>query len=150
MEECIVCFEETDIKTECNHSLCKDCKEKLKTMKCPYCQQELENSYEIIIAFYHFISLFDSFYQENPIYQNLKKGIDFKSIITTELLFYIEEKDNFDDRGIRVKIHKHSYINNYSKGRIIFSVPGLNDKKKDFHYFTFSKKGIMLENYFNE
>lgn len=146
--ECIVCFEETEEKTECNHCLCKECKGKLTIMKCPYCRQELENSFEIIIAFYHFVYLFDSFYKENHRYQQLKQGIDF--IIIKDILFYIKEIDDFDDKGIRLKIYKHSYTFHNSIGSILFSTPDLDEEKKEYRYFTFQKKGIMLENYFNE
>lgn len=147
---CIVCFEDTKNKTSCNHPLCNDCKEKIITKKCPYCRQDLEYSHEIIMAFFHFVHLFDSFYKENHYYQQLKQGIDLKSIITTEILFYIKEIDDFNDKGIRLKIYKQSYQSNYSVGSIVFSTMGLEEEKKEYRYFTFNKKGIMLENYFNE
>lgn len=148
--ECIVCFEETMEKTECNHSLCNECKGKLIIMKCPYCRQELYESFEIIIAFSHFVYLFDSFYKENHQYQQLKQGIDLKSVITKEILFYIEEIDNFDDKGIRLKIYKHSYTFNNCIGSIIFSTPDLDEEKKKYRYITLKKRGIILENYFND
>jgi hypothetical protein len=102
------------------------------------------------MAFFHFVHLFDSFYKENHYYQQLKQGIDLKSIITTEILFYIKEIDDFNDKGIRLKIYKQSYQSNYSVGSIVFSTMGLEEEKKEYRYFTFNKKGIMLENYFNE
>ena len=148
--ECIVCFEETEEKTECNHSLCNECKEKIIIKKCPYCRQELEYSYEIIIAFSHFVYLFNSFYKDNYYYQQLKKGIDLKSVITKDILFYIEEIDDFDEKGIRLKIYKHSYTFHNSIRSILFSTPNLDEEKKEYRYFTFQKRGIILENYFNE
>ena len=148
--ECIVCFEETKDKTNCNHSLCKECKGKLITMKCPYCRQELENSLEIIIAFSHFVYLFDSFYKNNYYYNKLKEGIDLNSIITTDLLFFIKEIDDFDSKGIRIKIYKQSYQYHCAIGCIIFSTPGLDNRKREYRYITINNKGLILENYFDE
>lgn len=147
--ECIVCYKLTKIKTECNHILCNECNEKLKKRECPYCRQELEKPFEIIISFYHFIYLFDLFYKDNKEYIKLKEKNYLSSIITLELIFYIEEIDKFDDKGIKLKIYEHSFSKNFSRGKIVFSVPNLDNDKKEYNYFTLKKKGLILENYIN-
>jgi hypothetical protein len=39
-ETCPVCFDETPTRTQCNHSCCHKCMQKL--MKCPMCRKEFE------------------------------------------------------------------------------------------------------------
>lgn len=50
-ENCIICYNSSDIKTSCNHFFCKECLLRLLIIynekKCPYCRQEIDekNSY---------------------------------------------------------------------------------------------------------
>lgn len=51
--DCCVCFEPTDIKTSCNHNVCRACCEKIvkyDIFKCPMCRNEmkLDNYKEVI------------------------------------------------------------------------------------------------------
>lgn len=51
--ECCVCFEPTEIKTSCNHKVCRACCEKIvkyDIFKCPMCRNEmkLDNYKEVI------------------------------------------------------------------------------------------------------
>ena len=44
LEECVVCFENTNYKTKCNHILCLDCLNKIKknnnlSLTCPICRE---------------------------------------------------------------------------------------------------------------
>ncbi len=39
LEECSICFEETNFKTKCKHQICIECKEKVSS--CPICRRHL-------------------------------------------------------------------------------------------------------------
>lgn len=41
IEECVVCYENTNIVTQCNHHLCTLCCDKLNKKICPYCRENL-------------------------------------------------------------------------------------------------------------
>jgi hypothetical protein len=55
--DCSVCYEQTILKTECNHALCQKCFSSLEQKTCPICRNELvdENtfSYQEIDIFLH-------------------------------------------------------------------------------------------------
>ena len=149
--ECVICYEETNEKTRCNHSLCLNCKTKLKKNECPYCREELiSSSFKIQMAFSHFVYLFGDRFKDNKYYNDLKQGIDRKGLLKSDILFYIEETDSFDDRGIIIKIGKQEYLDSYSIGNIYYRVPGLDNIERNFQYFLCHKKGIILENYFDK
>lgn len=154
--ECIVCLEETNEKTLCNHFLCNNCLFRLDKEECPYCRQKIErNVYkELNISFYHFIYLFHKFYKDNHIYQELKKGVDKNFILNMNTLYYIEEIDNFDIKGITLQIYNRNEIKDFPINyiEISFSVKGLDEinNKHIFRYSEYEKKGFILENYFNE
>lgn len=41
LKECCVCHDYCSTKTECNHSICRACNERLIQKKCPYCRKGL-------------------------------------------------------------------------------------------------------------
>ena len=41
---CCVCHDLTSSKTKCNHTLCNECKSKLKNPTCPMCREDIEES----------------------------------------------------------------------------------------------------------
>lgn len=51
IDTCCVCFEETSTFTECNHALCKTCRDLITSINCPICRKEqqykkVQNTYE--------------------------------------------------------------------------------------------------------
>ncbi len=153
MEDCIVCFEKTCTKTACQHFLCKPCQRKLIRPECPYCRRPIVQFKEIKMALYDFIFLFKQFYMDNTTVLQILNGVDSQSLISTDVLFYIEQIDDFDDRGITLQISKNPKImkNGYfsSFHAIDFYAPGI-DSQDTIHEYRFSsvtKQGHVLLNY---
>ena len=44
IDECCICLEPTNTKTNCHHTLCKSCYKKMKDVKCPICRENISKS----------------------------------------------------------------------------------------------------------
>ena len=144
-EECMVCYEPTEDRTECNHILCNGCKSTLKKEECPYCRQKIRtwDSKLIKIPFYHFVNLFHDYYNKsNAIYRNLFIGIEYEDILCDKIYYVFEEEydnctwtENYNC-AITLKIYN---IWKLERGRIRieFTTEGLDNDQNIRHYYIF-------------
>lgn len=147
--DCVICYNITDNKTECNHSVCKECIHKLKKQECPYCRKKIKTwEYKNIkLPFYYFVHLFHENYRQNSIYQDLKVGIEYEDIISDTIYYVFEEKYNNCcwttnyNGSITLQIYNIWDLPN-SKKRIEFRTLGL-DNDNIIHFHTFHR----VENY---
>lgn len=150
-EDCIVCYNPTNDKTECNHILCNGCKSNLKKEECPYCRQKIRTwDFKLVkLPFYHFVKLFHDYYNKtNGIYRNLHTGIEYKDILCDKIYYVFDEEynnctwtENYNC-AITLKIYN---IWKLERGniRIEFTTEGLDDNRNIKHYFIFKSSNIF-------
>lgn len=152
MEDCVVCFEKTTQRTICQHVVCDSCTKRLLKNECPYCRRPFPQPKTIILSFIEFTILFHHYYASNDLYQNLLMGKDDNCILKNDVLFYIRSKDNFDDRGIEIKIFDMYQERSYhSSAKVLhFTTSGLDKSESsmnEYRYSPASRQGQILENY---
>ena len=148
--QCIVCYNPTQEKTECNHLLCKDCKSKLKKEECPYCRQKIKtwDSKLVKIPFYHFVKLFHDYYNKsNGIYRNLFIGLEYEDILCDKIYYVFDEEynnctwtENYNC-AITLKIYNIWNLEN-NRIRMEFTTEGLDDHRSIRHFFIFTPSNI--------
>ena len=148
--ECIVCYERTEKKTECNHSVCDNCIKKLKKEECPYCRQKIrtwKHKY-IKIPFYYFVKLFHDYYNKSSgIYRNLFIGIEYENILCDKIYYVFDEEysnctwtQNYNC-AITLKLYNIWYLER-GNIRIEFTTEGLDDNRSIRHFFIFKPNNI--------
>ena len=100
-EECCICYELTNMKTYCNHTLCKDCYDELNDKICPLCRTNLKD--EIIQEQKEEPPIIEEqpiIQEEQPIIEELKEEPieEEEEIITENPKYYnIEEEELFNN-----------------------------------------------------
>tara|TARA_B100002019_G_C21057321_1_gene492315 strand:+ start:174 stop:440 length:267 start_codon:yes stop_codon:yes gene_type:complete len=79
-------------------------------------------------------------------------GKDDHSILKNDILFYVRSKDDFDDRGIEIKIFNIRQERTYhSSAKVLyFTTSGLDisdGSMNEYRYSPASRQGQILENY---
>jgi hypothetical protein len=155
-EDCVVCFEKTLDRTICNHAVCKNCVNQLRKNECPYCRKAFPHYKTFILSFVEFSLLFHRFYEKNDLYRDLLMGKDNHSILKNDVLFYVRSTDNFDDRGIEIRVFNIVQERSFhSSVKILeFQTVGLDtgydSPNKKYRYSPISHQGQILENYIHQ
>lgn len=149
-QECMVCYEPTEDRTECNHILCNGCKGTLKKEECPYCRQKIRtwDSKFVKIPFYHFVKLFHDYYHKSSeIYRNLFVGIEYEDILCDKIYYVFDEEynncswtENYNG-AITLKIYNIWKLE-HGNIRIEFTTEGLDNHRSIRHFFIFKPSTI--------
>ena len=152
--ECVICYEKTDTRTTCNHSLCLLCSYQLEKNECPYCRTELSLWKEVKIPFYFFVKLFDEYYKANSIYMDMKIGIEYEGILDDKYYYVFEEKyencsytTNYNE-AIKIRMYNICQYKNIT--RIEFNTIGLDQNKKNRFFYNFHHGFIKQYPYLEE
>lgn len=146
--DCVVCYEITSNRTDCQHFLCHECTTNLVKRECPYCRKAFRTI--IKMAWSHFCHLFGKYYRDNSKYQNLKLGIDEDCVLSDDTLHYVEHLDEFDSKSISLEVMAYTvYMNRWKRYEIMFYANGLEEEDEQHSYFFIedSSQGRILEQY---
>lgn len=136
--ECVICYEKTQTKTDCNHRLCSLCIYQLEKNECPYCRTKLSLWKNVKIPFYFFVKLFDELYKDNIIYKDLKDGIAYDGILDDKYYYVFEEKyaqsSNYNE-AIEIRIYNILKTKKFT--RMEFNTVGLDQNKRNRFFYNF-------------
>lgn len=139
-DECVVCFEETNLKTPCQHFLCHDCKIKLVKSECPCCRQKIKTwEYkDFKMPFYFFEKIFHDYYKKNVSFYHLKIGIENDEILSDEMYYYFHNEyanctwtENYE-KSITIRVYSIDKFEKYL--RIGFRTLGLDSENSRMFY----------------
>lgn len=139
--ECVVCFEPTEVQTECKHFLCHPCQNSLQKAECPYCRQVIRvwDHQDIKMPFYYFTEVCYEHYRKNVTYHCLKIGSEIPDVLSENNCFIFHNPfhncpftENYE-KLITVRIFNLTI--NHRGIKIEFQTRGLDDERNR-HYMT--------------
>jgi glutaredoxin len=149
--ECVICYEGTNNKTECNHVICKICMDMLEKQNCPYCRQDIKLWKEVRLPFYYFVRLFNDHYKNNKIYESLKVGTEYEDILDDRYYYCFEEKyqncswtTNYNQS---IKLRIYNVVKEVDYTRVEFNTIGIESSIRNRYYFNFYNQYLNMDPY---
>jgi len=136
-DECCICYELTNMKTYCNHTLCKDCYDELNDKICPLCrtnlkdeiiQEQKEETNDMIMVDFVGDSDLSDTDEEQPIIHEEQK----EEIISEQKEEPIEEEEIINENPKYYNIEEEELFNNYILNETEMTINGSQYK---LYYF---------------